>query len=115
MPKEVVTPRDGSYEIRVGWSQDRDVQVGVCAPDDRSILWILFKPEEVGQMVRAQVLETDREGYSDAALGQLLLNQLDVLSYNQYSGLWSSLERHDINRLIKILRKARDSAYGRDE
>lgn len=29
-------------------------------------------------------------------------------------GIWSSLDRDGINRLIRLLRKARDSAYGAD-
>jgi hypothetical protein len=28
---------------------------------------------------------------------------------------WMNLNRHEINRVIKALRRARDSAYGRDE
>ena len=30
-------------------------------------------------------------------------------------GLWASLGRADINRLITVLRKARDQAYGADQ
>ncbi len=32
-----------------------------------------------------------------------------------YTALWMSLDRAEINRLIKALRRARDAAYGRDE
>lgn len=32
-----------------------------------------------------------------------------------YDDLWVSLDRHGINTLIRHLRKARDTAYGRDE
>jgi hypothetical protein len=31
------------------------------------------------------------------------------------TGAYVSLDRYGINRLIKILRRARDAAYGRDE
>lgn len=31
------------------------------------------------------------------------------------TGTYVSLDRYGINRLIKLLRRARDSAYGRDE
>lgn len=33
----------------------------------------------------------------------------------EFTGLWMTLDRHEINRLIKALRRARDAAYGRDE
>lgn len=29
--------------------------------------------------------------------------------------LWADLSRHEINALIRVLRKARDAAFGRDE
>lgn len=32
-----------------------------------------------------------------------------------HTSLWMTLDRHEINRLIKALRRARDAAYGRDE
>jgi len=31
------------------------------------------------------------------------------------SGLWADLDRQGCNDLIRILRRARDSAFGRDE
>lgn len=31
-----------------------------------------------------------------------------------YTGLWSNLDRNGINRLIRLLRKARDGAFGSD-
>lgn len=31
------------------------------------------------------------------------------------NGWYADLDRHAINRLIKVLRRARDAAYGRDE
>ncbi|MFC0504242.1 hypothetical protein [Micromonospora costi] len=32
-----------------------------------------------------------------------------------FTGLWGTLDREGINRLIRTLRRARDSAFGRDE
>jgi len=39
----------------------------------------------------------------------------DRNSTDGHAELFVDLDRADINRLIKLLRKARDSAYGRDE
>lgn len=38
----------------------------------------------------------------------------DVFGVPEHSA-WMSLNRYEINRLIKALRRARDAAYGRDE
>lgn len=35
--------------------------------------------------------------------------------YSEQYGWFVTLQRHEINRLIKALRKARDQAYGADE
>lgn len=32
-----------------------------------------------------------------------------------YSAVWATLDRDAVNRLIRVLRRARDQAYGRDE
>jgi hypothetical protein len=36
-------------------------------------------------------------------------------SFDPSSGLYISLDRRQINHVIRLLRKARDQAYGRDE
>lgn len=32
----------------------------------------------------------------------------------QYTGLWSNLDRDGCNRMIRLIRRARDGAYGSD-
>jgi hypothetical protein len=41
-------------------------------------------------------------------VGRAVWNEVD-------GGQWSDLDRAGINQLIRVLREARDSAYGRDE
>jgi hypothetical protein len=33
----------------------------------------------------------------------------------QFTGFWGTFDRASVNRLIRCLRRARDSAFGRDE
>jgi hypothetical protein len=44
----------------------------------------------------------------DKTIAELLENP------EKYNGLWSNLDRQAINRLIRVLRKARDGAFGAD-
>lgn len=87
MPKETVYDASNLFDLEVGWAHDRDVQLGITTHDGRSLAeWLAGLPE--------------------AEAGAPL---------PQFSSLWASLDRGGINRLIKMLRKARDDAYGRDE
>lgn len=109
MPRETVTPMVGPYEVKVGWASGRDVQVAVTIEGDRSIFWTLFPDHRaLGEMVRKL------PSNAPEVVGQALLNQLDVMT-DMATGLWSTFDREDVNRLIRVLRRARDSAFGRDE
>ncbi len=81
MPRESVYGSDDSgHAVKVGWSPQGCVQVGVGGPHEFRFT------EPLPSGVTAS-----------------------------YSDLWVSLDRHQINTLIRHLRKARDTAYGRDE
>lgn len=110
MPKESVTSFASPYDTKVGWHVDCGVQVGVERADGGSLLWLLF-PDLValGEMVRAL------PSNAPEVVGRALLNELDVLSGTLYAGVWSDLDRQGCNRLIKLLRHARDAAFGKDE
>ena len=54
------------------------------------------------------------------ARGRALLDVIEASQTNpgsgpSYTGVWSTLNREGVNRLIRVLRRARDQAYGRDE
>lgn len=51
---------------------------------------------------------------ADTNIGRDLLNALDT-TYGPMDGMYVSLNRRGVNDMIRLLRKARDSAYGRDE
>lgn len=132
MPREIVHC-DGPYHVKVGWSPDRDVQVGVEGDEGRSLLWLLYGDEEkraaIGRMVAGRLAEQGViptfDGTEDIPvpddqaiwLGTMILNSLDVVSdqgERGYAGVWADLDRHGANRLIRLVRKARDSAFGAD-
>lgn len=122
MPRESVTPEVGPFEVRVGWAPHHDVQVGVAHTEDRSIFWQLLGVDDASLVAlgeAVQSLAADRGPGADEshyATGRAVLDLLDVKCHGRtYTGLWSTLGRHDCNRLIRLLRKARDAAYGKDE
>lgn len=135
MPREVIIGHDGEpFAVKVGWAADRDVQIGVETDDGRSIAWVLWQSQaaELGRLVREpswiqQQVDVAREQALDVdganrLVGEQILNWLDGLggvpregdSQSIYTGVWSTLDRASCNRLIKLLRKARDAAYGAD-
>lgn len=145
MPKErIYNAISGPYEVQVGWHADSDVQVGVelhdareehsdyaGLPDRRSLLWQLFGNtenlvrfgRELGEHIKRTGYPTASHGWvssNDAereeahmnfAIGVLMLLQDDW----KPTGAWATLTREGCNKLIRVLRRARDSAFGRDE
>jgi hypothetical protein len=82
---------------------------------------------EVGVMPKETIYGTDGGPVQHVAVGWThgggvqvgVVNGPEVsLTINGESanpGLWMDLDRGQINRLIRSLRRARDAAYGRDE
>lgn len=120
MPRESVTAVGGSeFSIHVGWSLNGSVQVATEMADGKSMFWQLLgsDAERLGAEVRKVVAEANEPGpkpLGDNAIGENVLNAIDVIAPT-YRGLWADLDRAGVNRLIRILRKARDAAFGRDE
>lgn len=56
---------------------------------------------------------SDAEAEYFNQLGRDILDAVTGSEIN--NGLWTWMERSQVNRLIRLLRKARDSAFGRDE
>lgn len=133
MPREKIrnTEADG-YDVQVGWNAvGNDVQLGLETADGRSLLYKLYgndrnlarigqhavdrgwtfgpaKPEDLGELTKAF-----------AGIGREILDLLDggptSPGSHEYLSVWAHLDRYGVNRLIKSLRKARDSVFGRDE
>lgn len=116
MPKETIPAVTDPYRVQVGWRPDGGVQVGVALLEGRSILWQLFGDEKTLGHLGSEVEKMGQISYDgDVHRGKALLDTLDVASNGGYAGLWSDLDRRGCNDLIRVLRRARDSAFGRDE
>lgn len=130
MPKEIVysagavSDDEAGYHAKVGWSAERQVQIGVEANGARSLFWLLTGCDgdqpgrddslaRLGDTIDAALAEWEPANAYYRA--QAILNALDVYTNGQNTGVWLDLDRQGCNRLIRALRKARDSAYGRDE
>ena len=122
MPKEVIrpsVPRDNTFDqpfdVQVGWAADRDVQIGVETCDGKSLLSQLYGDPDALETIAVTVGQRfARFRGMDSTQVRDLLDAIEASQVN-VSGLWASMDRHQINRLIATLRKARNSAYGRDE
>lgn len=112
MPKERITG-DGPFVVKVGWDHHGSVQVGVEGEGERSLFWLLLGDTQTLTRLGEQVGELT--GDNDEAVGRSLLNVIDVASGDNCSGVWSNLDRYGLNHLIRILRRARDQAFGKDE
>jgi hypothetical protein len=111
MPKEKIYDLSELFDVEVGWAHGRDVQIGISTHDGRSLAEFLagqgaLEGGHVPPTHRQLDEPNDRHGYSTGTARTEL---------PQFQSLWASLDRAGINRLIKMLRKARDDAYGRDE
>ncbi len=84
MPQETIRDEAGMFDVRVGWTTHRWVQVGIESADGVPIVTRLNAGGDDG---------------SDPA---------------EFTGLWGTLDREGCNRLIRAVRNARDAAYGKD-
>jgi hypothetical protein len=139
MPRETIRMKnsDNVFDVKVGWTKDSYMQIGLEESLDRSLAWVLFenKAEKIGEEVlkaiAAGVLDSDdftiktmdgklcineiTRPLTNEELGKTVLNILDVVTHGPVSGIWTTPSRHEVNDLIRVLRRARDSAFGRDE
>lgn len=98
MPRETVFDDVELYDIKVGWEREKYVQVGIETHDRRAIVDKLLGADAQNPEVRAVI---------DGLLGDGQLAS--------FTGLWGTLNRDSCNQLIRLLRRARDQAFGRDE
>jgi hypothetical protein len=115
MPRETIYS-DQQFNVSVGWWPDRDVQVGITTTQDQSLLQAIYGHDDTLQRLGDAYKAAFGSTQDSLALGKQLLQLVDGASDHPYESVWSTLgNRTDPNRLIKVLRKARDAAFGRDE
>lgn len=129
MPKEIVEAahQDGPFAVRVGWSgEGGHVQIATVTHQERSMWWqTLGYNEDIQAEFGAKIREIVAAGsaiddgqkgrpeVTDRELAHNILNWMDV--WRNSDGLYVGLDRTGCNRVIRLLRKARDAAFGRDE
>lgn len=98
MPKETVHAVLGDkivpgFDVTVAWNRDGVVQVTTVAEDadERLRNWV----------------EVD--------LGRIPTNSVPGTIFKTFDGWHADLDRAGVNRLIRVLRQARDAAFGKDE
>lgn len=87
MPKEVIYDAVDCFDTVVKWDRDAYVQVGV----------VMKYNEDSPIRTLRDLTATWNDAESELA-----------------RGIWSTMDRPGINRLIRSLRKARDQAFGPD-
>lgn len=136
MPRETVprsTPALDTFEVQVGWSRDQDAQLGISSTEHRHLVDVLYgggNEPKVWRLLKEKLADTGRVltddnvdlsnpahnvELTDQMLGRMILDAVTGSSSLGGPGIWTSLSRQEINDLIVLLRKARDSAYGRDQ
>ena len=137
MPKEKIDSIDGSgFTVQVGWS-GHSLQVATEVGGQTSIVRQLYGDPEKLERIGSRAVEAGWQPHTwppgerpagsteQDRLRETGRRVLDVLegpvseltSYreDEYQGLWATLDRTGVNRLIRMLRKARDTAFGKDE
>lgn len=121
MPKETIKMGKNSdpgnvFDVKVGWTKDSYMQIGIEEKDERSLFWTILdtKVEEIGMEVRKMIFHKDGP-MTDEEVGAAVLNIMDCATHGPVGGIWTTPGRHEVNELIRVLRRARDSAFGRDE
>ena len=123
MPRETINIHSDDpniFDIKVGWTKDQYMQLGLESFDHRTLVWILYENyvEKIGAEVRkllVDFMESPTVPPEDEVIGRFILNTLDIVNSGPVSSLWTTPSRHEVNDLIRLLRKARDAAYGKDE
>lgn len=133
MPKDKVLPTKGVLEVHVGWSSGR-IQVGLEPVHGRTPLMdildatvsdvalaekrsraLLGIGSELDGIAREYVACHPDQKFDFVGLADTVFKMLDEELTEDYTGIWSHLDRTGVNRLIRLLRKARDAAFGSDE
>jgi hypothetical protein len=132
--REIVTPSDHEFsQLVVQYNRDL-ASVGVGLEPQGEVPGLHFvdaiygsvpTQTEIGRIF-AERIKKDRgidihAGYSEANAESVLNNELGrmildaVTGSSNLDGVWTWLDRAGVNRLVRLLRKARDAAFGRDE
>lgn len=132
MPKETIygDPND-RFCLDVGWNRDMDVQVGIRTTNGLHLVDEFYGDDNLTEKIGRDLLKrleddagikwespsledniTEQNWYR--GVGRITLDSVTGSNYGLES-LWWNPGRSQINKLIKMLRHARDQAFGKDE
>lgn len=136
MPREIVVPShpEDRFQFEVGWDKEREsVQVAISSRNgmhlvdefyagvaDKVGLVFLELLAQAGRSISDENWDPNNPAHADAldlnssTLGRMVLDAVTGSDYG-IEALWWHPERHQINAMIRLLRKARDAAYGKGE
>lgn len=99
MPREKIHSAVPEFDVSVAWNKDGTVQIVTAATDadERLRAWTELKQ---GRVYMA--------GDPDAQTAP-------GTAFTLFDGWHVDLDRRQVNELIRVLRRARDQAFGRDE
>lgn len=107
MPNEYVYSKSGKFDFQITWDaeegRDPDIQIGISTRHGEKTLTEALEPR-----IAAPAAGVPSETPEQAAARK-------VATFNEYRGIYGQFDRASINRMIRLLRKARDHVYGRDE
>lgn len=112
MPKEVVHTQSTPFMPVLTWDRDRDLRLGLMVSDS-TLIESLYgnSAEAIGKAFRA--VEFDSTNLSDEDVGTAIIEAIARVS--PYESLWAELSRAECNRLVAMLRRARNAVFGADE
>lgn len=118
MPRETVT-RD-VFQLEVTWGHDTHVQLGLrTSHSDKTSSHLVpqlyqRRATDVGKAASQAIFLKPEPEKDYLKIGESVLRAMQHMA-PEFDSLWCDLDRHEINKLIKVLRRARDAAYGKDE
>lgn len=137
MPRETILPlHDSLPELQIQWGA-HEVQFGIETPSDpqtglrHHLVDHLYGQGDTPQHIGALLLQNGPDGHEFhrildraespeagpddlAVLGRWVLDAVTGASVG-HTGLWTTLARPGLNRVVKVTRRARDVAHGADE
>lgn len=120
MPREMIPSVDidegelAPLGVQVTWAPERDLRVATTTHHMRSMWWQCLGHERGLSTLGAMIVDIAAKPATDFERGEMLLNAIDV-EFSPLDGLYVAMDRRSVNQLIKLLRRARDGAFGRDE
>ncbi len=138
-------PMREDFDLNVNWVRDCHVQASIGMTNGVTLLWKIYgRPEnriKFGQEIFDEINRIANDQYHSLAalkkdrstkakdeldsfyqsMGSIILNMIEGTDIPQdggnyeYHELYADLDRDACNEAIRVLRRARDQAYGRDE